>query len=208
MTGAEWLAFVGIWFLAGIPLGPNAANCILMAARHGAVRAHWTIVGILLASLVFQALVFLGVASLLATMAGLFTLLKLVGCAYLFWLAIKLWRAEPVLPGDAGLSEGTKGTTMIRDAFFVSLSNPKAILAYAAVFTQFINPAAPLAGQVLILTPTAIVVTSVIYSGYCLIGTPIRLFLNSARRVRAVNRGIAGLFATSAVAIAANEARR
>lgn len=207
MSGAEWLAFVGIWFLASIPLGPNAINCVLVTARFGIRFMAWPIIGIVIASVIFQTLVFLGIATLLTTAAGLFTVVKLLGCAYLAWLGIKLWRSEAT-PIDEQEIPAPSPLALIRSGCLISLSNPKAILAYAAVFTQFIDPQTSILSQAAVLTPTALAVLVVVYAAYALAGAPVRQFLTNAQRVKAVNRTASGFFILSAAAIATAEARR
>jgi threonine/homoserine/homoserine lactone efflux protein len=207
MSMGEWLAFVGIWFLATLPLGPNAVNCMLVTARYGVRAMAWPIVGLLVASVIFQTLVFLGIATVLTAAAGLFTLVKLAGCAYLAWLGVKLWRSDAT-PFDRQFDAAPSPLALVRSGCLISLSNPKAILSYAALFTQFIDAQTPILAQVALLTPTALVVLVIVYSAYALAGAPIRQFLTSARRVRAVNRAVGGFFVFTAAAIAASEVRR
>jgi threonine/homoserine/homoserine lactone efflux protein len=207
MSSADWLAFVGIWFLASIPLGPNAINCILVTARFGIRFMAWPIIGIVIASVIFQILVFLGIATLLTTAAGLFTVVKLLGCGYLAWLGIKLWRSNTTrfdeLDGAA-----PSPLALIRGGCLISLGNPKAVLAYAAVFTQFIDPQTSILSQATLLTPTALVILVMVYGAYALAGAPVRRFLTSARRVKAVNRTAGSFFIFGAAAIASAEMRR
>lgn len=207
MSNTEWLAFSGIWFLASIPLGPNAINCMLVTARYGIRFMAWPIIGIVIASVIFQTVVFLGVATLLTTAAGLFTVVKLLGCGYLVWLGVKLWRSDatPIVEQD---HLAPAPLALIRSACLISLSNPKAILAYAALFTQFIDQQTSILGQAALLTPTALVILVIVYGAYALAGAPVRRFLTNSLRVKAVNRTAGSLFILSAVAIATAEARR
>lgn len=207
MSMGEWLAFVGIWFLATLPLGPNAANCMLVTARYGVRAMAWPVLGVVLASVIFQTLVYLGIATLLTTAASLFTAVKLIGCAYLAWLGIRLWRSDAT-PFDRVETAPPSPVALVRSGCLISLSNPKAILSYAALFTQFIDPQTPVLAQAALLTPTALVVLAAVYSGYALAGAPVRRALTSARRVRFMNRSVGGFFVFSAAAIAASEARR
>ncbi len=207
MSAGEWLAFAGIWFLATVPLGPNAFNCILVTALYGVRAMAWPIIGLLLASVIFQTLVFLGIVTLLSAAAGLFTLVKLMGCAYLAWLGIKLWRADarPFAEQD---ELKPAPLALIRRACLISLSNPKAILSYAALFTQFIDPQMPVLAQAMILTPTALAVLFVVYAGYALAGAPVRRLVTDIRRMTIMNRVSGGFFIFSATAIATAEMRR
>lgn len=207
MSMGEWLAFTSIWFLATMPLGPNAINCMLVTARYGVAAMAWPIIGLLLASIIFQALVFLGIATLLTAAAGLFTLVKLLGCAYLAWLGIRLWRRDAT-PFSEDVVPEPEPFALVGRACLVSLSNPKAILSYAALFTQFIDPAAALGPQAAVLTPTALAVLFIVYAAYALTGAPVRRLMTNARRMKILNRTAGGFFIFSAAAIAGAEARR
>jgi threonine/homoserine/homoserine lactone efflux protein len=207
MTLLHWTSFVGVWTLASVALGPNAVNCVFVSARHGAAKALWAVAGILAASVVYQTLVFLGVAAILAAAATAFTILKLAGCAYILYLGIRLYRGG-VAVDDAAVTGHPAPLTLARDAFLIALSNPKTILAYAAIYAQFVVPGEPLAGQALVLVPTALTLTGLAYVFYALVGAPLRTVTASAARLRLVNRLTGSFFIASAAAIAANEFRR
>ena len=95
MSFEAWTIFALFWVVFVTTPGPNAFNCVLVTARYGVRAIAWPIIGLLLASVLFQTLVFLGIVTLLSAAAGLFTLVKLMGCAYLAWLGVRLWRACP-----------------------------------------------------------------------------------------------------------------
>ena len=206
MTLLHWLSFVGLWTLASVALGPNAVNCALVSARFGAGRAVWAIAGILAASVVYQTLVFGGVAAVLMAAATLFTALKLVGCAYIFHIGVQTCRNGAV-PAGPPLADDAARFHLARDAFLIALANPKSILSYLAIFSPFIVPGHVL-DQAMILAPTALAITLLAYGGYALIGAPLGRVTTSARRLRLVNRLAGSFFIASAAAVAANELRR
>jgi len=148
-----------------------------------------------------------GVAAILATAATAFTALKLVGCAYILYLGIRMWRAGASV-ADSTITRTPAPLVLMRDACLIALANPKSILAYAAIYAQFVDPAAPLAGQALVLVPTAMALTTLAYGFYALLGAPLRRVTTSAARLRLVNRLTGSFFMVSAAAIAANELRR
>lgn len=205
MTLPLWLSFLGVWILASVALGPNAVNCALVSARYGAGKALWAVAGILVAAALYQALVFLGVATILMSAAGLFTALKLAGCAYIAWMGVRIWRSGVI---EAAELASPEPLVLARRAFLIALSNPKTILAYAAIFSQFIDPTHPLPPQALVLAPTALTVTALAYTGYALAGGPLRRVTQSAQRLRLVNRLAGSFFVASAVAIGAEGLKR
>ena len=169
MSFDSWLAFMAIWILASIPLGPNALFCISATASHGFRRGVWTVVGLFIASSTHLLLAISGIAAFLAANPAVFELLRWLGVGYLAWMGIGMLRSS----GRVGALRAT-GTgsplQLIRRSVMISLSNPKAIFAWMAVFTQFIDPAIPLGPQLAILAPSALAVTVAVYLGYCGLG--------------------------------------
>jgi homoserine/homoserine lactone efflux protein len=200
MTWEQWLIFVSIWALAGIPLGPNALNCIALSAGAGFKRSLWSVAGILVAALCHKTAVILGAAAILLANAELFSLLKLCGAAYLIWMGISLWRKGGQLPATA-TPKATSRVQIVRQAFVVSMSNPKAILSYLAVFSQFLTPGEPLAPQLIVLVPTALSITAAIYVSYCALGTGIGRFLGTLRRRLIFNRSVGSFYICAGAAL-------
>jgi threonine/homoserine/homoserine lactone efflux protein len=84
-----------------------------------------------------------GVAALLTAQPALFRALQWMGAAYLAWIGLKLLLARTAPDGQGGqgapvsIARGHYG----RQAFFITLLNPKAIVFYMAFFPLFIDPA-------------------------------------------------------------------
>ena len=161
MTFDHWLLFLVLWTAASLPLGPNALNCIALSAQTGFRRSLWAIVGILIASAGHMTATLLGVTALLAANALLFQAVKFAGAAYLIWMGLSLWRRGGRLDVDMRVGAETPGA-IVRRAVLISLSNPKAVFAYLAVFAQFVEPGCDLASRLAVLVPTSIAATTVI----------------------------------------------
>jgi threonine/homoserine/homoserine lactone efflux protein len=77
-----------------------------------------------------------GVAAMLAAYPLAFHLVQYAGAAYLAWVGLKLAFAKP---GDASPIQ-IQPRQYFRQAFFITLLNPKAIIFYMAFFPLFIDP--------------------------------------------------------------------
>ena len=77
-----------------------------------------------------------GVAAVLAATPVLFHLIQYGGAAYLAWIGFKLLLFRP---GDASPVH-IEPRQYARQAFFITLLNPKAIIFYMAFFPLFIDP--------------------------------------------------------------------
>ena len=204
MTLDQWWIFVVVWIAASIPLGPNALNCIALSASAGFRRSLWAVAGLLVAALCHMAVTVLGVAAILLANAMLFQVLKLCGAAYLIWMGISMWRKRNGLPApDRPVS--LSRLHIVRRAFLISMSNPKSILAYLAVFPQFISLNAPLPERLVVLVPTALTVVVIVYMGYCAAGLGVGRLLRSARRRLAFNRTVGGFYIFAGAGLAVSD---
>ena len=84
----------------------------------------------------------------------------------------------------------------------VNLTNPKAIVFIAALTPQFIDPGRPQWLQFLILAATMCGVDTVVMSGYALLATHLRRWLNDARAMKAQNRFFGGIFVGAGMLLA------
>ena len=207
MTFDNWLLFLALWTAASLPLGPNALNCIALSAQTGFRRSLWAIAGILIASAGHMTATLLGVAALLAANAILFQAVKFAGAAYLVWMGLSLWCRGGRIDFDRREDAETPGA-IVRRAVLISLSNPKAVFAYLAVFAQFVEPGGDLAARLAVLVPTSFGVTVVVYGGYCLLGLGVAQLLSSARRQRWFNRTVAAFCIAAGAGLVLSEGRR
>ncbi|MFY0635502.1 MAG: LysE family translocator [Vannielia sp.] len=128
--------FIPACFALNLAFGPSN----LLALTHGAQSGiRFAMVAALARILAFAGMIAasaLGLGLLLTVSAAAFTVVKLVGAGYLIWLGIKLLRTRPETQSLATLAP-TLPRALRREAL-VALSNPKAILIFAAFFPQFV----------------------------------------------------------------------
>ena len=137
-----------------------------------------------------------GVGALLLASATAFTVVKVLGAAYLVWLGLRQWRAPPgMLREDGQLTPGPMLSARQRVALgvFTNATNPKGIVFMVAVLPQFINPARPLALQLAILLVTTVLVDLLVMHGYAFLASRLRQWLRSARARRTQNRVFGGV---------------
>lgn len=133
---ADFPAFVGavIVFLA-IP-GPGNLALLTATALGGKKGGLGATFGVIAGDQVWMWSAVAGLTALMQASAFWFVVLQWVGAVYLGYLGIQLIRtqSEPMAMFD--MSSGH----FFRQAFFVTLFNPKAILFYLAFFPLFIDP--------------------------------------------------------------------
>ncbi len=129
-TIASFLA--AAFALAGSP-GPNTLSLAAVGAAYGARRGIGYMLGLTLGMAFVIALVGTGVASLLFTLPGAAPVITGIAAAYFIYLAWRIATAPPL----AGDNPGGKPPSWMA-AIVVSLANPKAYAAMAAMYSGFV----------------------------------------------------------------------
>jgi leucine efflux protein len=134
---ADYGAFVAavLVFLA-IPGPGNLA--LLTATGKGGVRSGMAAtLGVMAGDQVLLWLAVAGLSAVLVNYPGLFHSVKWMGAVYLLGLGYVLFMAKP---GDAPVLTMRAGH-YFRQALFITVLNPKAIVFYMAFFPLFVDPA-------------------------------------------------------------------
>ena len=147
-----------IYLLAAIGLslspGPNGLLALTHGALHGRRKALYTIFGGAFGFVCVIALSMFGIGALLQASLIWLTVMKWVGGAYLVWLGIQVWRSPPIGIELAGSAEPRAGWSLFRQGALSALTNPKAVLFFAAFLPQFIDPARSLVIQFVVMAGT------------------------------------------------------
>jgi len=194
MDASTLTLFVPACLALNMAPGPNNLLSLSNATRFGFTRAFAAGGGRLVAFAVMIFLASAGLAVVLQTSEMLFTAIKVIGAAYLFWLAFQLWRAVPGSKSDA--PQGTASLAgLTRQEFLVAAGNPKAILIFTAFLPQFVNAAEPSAPQFVVLGALFLILEVVAMAAYAYMGVHMRRFFAEPRGQRIFNRSCATLLA-------------
>ena len=193
-----WLAFFAASWVIAISPGSGAVLSMSHGLAYGVRNASATIVGLQLGLSVVLLVAGVGVGALLLASATAFTVVKVLGAAYLIWLGFQQWRAPvQAAGGQHAQASGVPGLHSVRQrvtlGFFTNVTNPKGIVFMVAVLPQFIDPNRPLWLQLLILLATSIGVDLVVMHGYAFLASRAQRWLATARARRAQNRVFGGV---------------
>ena len=117
--------------------GPGTIALLTSTAKGGFKGGAAATLGVIVGDQVLLWLAVAGVAALLAAHPMVFKAVQYAGAAYLAWIGLKLIFAKP---GSASPIQ-IEPHHYARQAFFITLLNPKAIVFYMAFFPLFIDPA-------------------------------------------------------------------
>jgi threonine/homoserine/homoserine lactone efflux protein len=175
--------------------GPGVLFVIGRALAHGRRTALLSVAGHAAGNWVVAVCVALGVGTVVERSAAVFTAVRLAGAAYLAWLGVQAFRHRNSLAEVLdGAAEPRGDVRAAREGLVVGVTNPKAVIIFAAVLPQFVDRAAGhVPVQMLILSTIIIVIGMVSDSCWGLAASIVRSwFARSPRRLGLVG-GAGGL---------------
>ncbi len=200
----SWLLFIAIALVPAVSPGPGMLLALSNSLRYGPRSVIYSGLGNSIGLTLLGFAVAFGLSALLAVSASAFTVIKIIGAAYLLYLGFKLWRdGKSFLMPGAGEVAASR-SRLFRQAFLVSITNPKAMILLAALIPPFVAHNQPILPQAAVMSLT--------YAGLCyathlilaFAGGKIRRFLSSDRRVTAVRRVIGSMFIGFGAVLAAS----
>ncbi|GKS83328.1 LysE family translocator [Acidovorax sp. SUPP1855] len=197
MTLAHWLVFCGVSLLMYFTPGPAVLLAVSNSVDVGARRTAFSSLGSSAGIFAVSGLAMVGMGTILSLSANAFLVMKVVGALYLIWLGVKRWRSQDALiASDAGLAptqrRERKNWQLVAQGLGVSLTNPKAILFFSALFPQFIVPGEPLFTQYLLLTTTFAVCALISHAFYVVLISLVKGHV--VARAKLFNRIVGGTF--------------
>ncbi|MFN3375940.1 MAG: LysE family translocator [Burkholderiaceae bacterium] len=195
------LYFAPVAVAIALTPGPNNFCGLNNGLRAGVGPALVATTGRVAAFAIFLTISAVGLGAMLLASEAAFTAIKWVGAAYLFWLGCKAWRSREfqgldLVDASAGAASAARPRlwALVAQEFLLGITNPKAIILFAAIFPQFIDPAQPAARQFLVLGSVYLMAEFVATAVYALCGRQIRRFVRTSRGVVRLNRATGGFF--------------
>jgi homoserine/homoserine lactone efflux protein len=163
--------------------GPNVSLIVANSIAYGTRYGLLTVAGTSSAIVVQLTLTALGLTATLGMLAGWFEWVRWVGVIYLLFLGVRQWRAAPV-DLTRTRPQPRSFQALVMRGFLISLTNPKTLLFYGALFPQFLSPDAPIAPQVAWLSLTFFAIAVGLDCGWALLAGRVRGVLAIRGRLR------------------------
>jgi len=184
-----WLAFVAAASAMLVIPGPTILLVIGQSLASGGEAGRWRrvlplVLGVAAGDAVAMTVSLAGLGAVLAASATAFTVMKLAGAAYLFWLGLRLWRA----PVGAMAAPSLPAIHAARQAFVVTALNPKSIAFFTAFVPLFIDPAAGYVPQAAMLIATFVSLGALNAAAYALLAGRLSGAVQQPRIRRGCNR--------------------
>lgn len=193
-----FLFFVSAFFVSAAP-GANMLFAFQMGLNHGLKKTLWVLAGLSFGLLILLLLALWGLG-IIAKYPLILIAIKLFGAAYLAYLGVLSWHDEGKF-ADGEQTVVPSYVKLFQSGVWVSLSNPKAILFFAAFFPKFIQFNAPLLPQYLWLIGAFFVSETIWQLIYTTGGVRLSLWLNAGKRMLYLNRACGLIFIGIGVAL-------
>lgn len=177
-----WMLFCATETVLCLTPGPAVLLVVSQGLTRGFRAGSDVSLGILLANGLYFAISATGIAALLLASGELFFAIKWLGAAYLIWLGLRSMLGarrhsgrdrpsaaalqEAAEPSPAPASSSSSRLRGVGHGFVTQAANPKTLLFFSALLPQFIDVAAPIAGQILILGASSIAIELAVLLAY------------------------------------------
>ncbi|WP_250657177.1 LysE family translocator [Alkalimarinus coralli] len=186
--------FVAI-FIFGITPGPGVFAILARALVSGVRSCISLALGMAISDIAYLVLACYGLAAIAENWGELFTVIRLVGAAYLFYLGYKMWVTPVNVDGQQLEHQRSWASMSFVQGFLISASNPKVILFYIAFLPTFLD-VSELSGSDIALASLLTLVA--LMAGLLLIAfsaSSARRYFKSHRSMKRLNRSAGSIMA-------------
>ncbi|RKU00922.1 lysine transporter LysE [Burkholderia sp. Nafp2/4-1b] len=160
--------FVLAVFLLNVTPGPDTAYIVGRSVAQGRGAGLMSALGISAGCCVHALACAFGLTALLAASAAAFTVIKLVGAAYLIYLGVRMLlttQAAAPAGGEAARATAAKPLRQLfMQGFWTNVLNPKVVLFFVSFFPQFVSPDSPRKALAFLALGSVFVVMSTIWT--------------------------------------------
>lgn len=183
--------------------GPAVLLVIAQGLAQGGRASIFANLGILAGNTIYFALSAAGLGAVLMASWEVFFAIKWIGAAWLVWLGVTAFFGKSSTLSVTAARQRPRPVKMLLNGAVLQLANPKAILFFTALLPQFIDPAAPLLAQFLILAVTSVVIEFLVLLGYGTLAGRAAVAAQRPELTRWINRVSGSLLVAAGVGLAA-----
>lgn len=154
----NYWGFIVAALILNITPGSDTIYILSRTLAQGKRAGVASVLGISSGILIWGLLVSFGLAAVLTKLPSLMMAIKLIGAAYIIWIALQMWRHSSL--DAASLQDGMQDLSVwkvYRQGIITNLLNPKIALFFMAFLPQFVSVGTTSPAPFLALTATFIV---------------------------------------------------
>ncbi|MDN2663847.1 LysE family translocator [Psychromonas sp. 14N.309.X.WAT.B.A12] len=198
------LVYILVSFFYIISPGPAIFLAVYNGAVNGLKCVTVSALGNIVGLMFLSTLSISGLSAILLASSILFMVVKIIGAIYLIYLGIK----QILTSNNHNVKESEKGNnryknlfSYFKEGFFVSVTNPKPIIFFTALFPQFLNTDQPIFNQFFIMTLIFMCFSFLSLSTYGYLANRAKGFLSNVNNVKWFHRISGGLFVAMGISL-------
>ena len=203
MTLANLLVFALALIVAAGSPGPSVAALIARVLTNGLRDVLPFLAAMWLGEALWLGCAVAGLAVVARTLGVVFIAIKIIGVAYLLYLAWKMWFA-PTQVANGEMPSASSPWRMFGTGLAVTLGNPKIMVFYLALLPTIVDLDRVGGTAWLELTAVTLLVLMSVDFAWALLAVRARRLLTSRKAVKIANRTSATMMAGAAAVIAAH----
>ena len=170
----EYLILASVGFIAALTPGPDIFYVVREGLCNGKKAAFWAVFGILSGNIIYLSLVGIGIGAI--GKSDIFqAVVGIIGGLYLLRIAFLIFNDKPTLNKECPIK---KGFEIYKEALFLNLSNPKAMLFFTIIVTPFIGKSIIISLVSLFIGIALAFITAAFFSSIIEINTKIMEIIN------------------------------
>ncbi len=139
MTFESGLAFFIAIIIFSVTPGPGVFVLLARTMTQGAWSCFSLALGMGISDIIYLVLSCFGLAAIAEHWGGFFTVIRILGAAYLIYLGWKMWKDRSHLVNESKSNTPRSEFMSFIQGFLTSASNPKVILFYIAFLPTFMD---------------------------------------------------------------------
>lgn len=201
MSFESAITFFFVVFIFGITPGPGIFATLARALVSGAWSCFPLVLGMVISDIVYLILACFGLAVIAEQWGEVFTVIRIVGAAYLLYLGWKMWNAPVDLDQNGQKFSGQWHLALLQ-GFLISASNPKVILFYIAFLPTFMDLSTLTTADVVLASGLTFVALMIGVMMIAFGAAAAKRFFKSERAVKRLNRSAGSLMMGAGVYLA------
>ncbi len=202
MSFESALSFFIAVLIFGVTPGPGVFAILARALVNGAGDCVLLALGMTISDILYLIAACLGLAVIATQWGEVFTIIRILGAIYLFYLGYKMWTAP--LDLEASESKASRSGMLLSFAqgFLISASNPKVILFYIAFLPTFMDLTQLSAGDIALASVLTLIALMIGLMLIAFFAARAREWFQSEVAVKRLNKSAGSIMISAAVFLA------
>ncbi|WED27038.1 LysE family translocator [Vibrio sp. DW001] len=151
MTISVWLSLFTICLLGAMSPGPSLAIVVKHSLAGGRINGVATAWAHATGIAIYAFVTLVGLAALLHQYPTLFTVISYLGAVYLAYLGFLALRSKGGVAAKLESGERVSVLQSAKEGFLISVTSPKIMIFFTALFSQFVGVGAELSSRVIVV---------------------------------------------------------